>query len=126
MKYPEVSSPHANVERLQFYKDILITAVEGGVNYWCRVSPGTYEPDAGRVTLVEDENPKGKKRKRYALTWPSIQRAVQLVLDPKFRIREDLRDTLRRAYVTCESGDIDAELADCIVQAAIYGEIVFG
>lgn len=41
-------------------------------------------------------------------------------------ISDDGRDTISEACLDADAGMIDADLADCILQVAAFGEIVFG
>ncbi len=41
-------------------------------------------------------------------------------------ISEDRRDTISEACMESDASMIDADLADCILQVAAFGEIVFG
>ena len=40
-------------------------------------------------------------------------------------IRDDLREMLLRAVIENDGGDVDADLADCIVQEALFGTQVY-
>jgi len=106
--------------------DIMVTALEGGINYWCgRVRPfnndykgGDYASDVisrgGSLILtdVEDEDETWELTKKKFLSGLS-----------KFLVRnsEPVMDDN-----TLDCGMIDAEGADMIIQYALFNEIVFG
>lgn len=97
-------------------KDIVITACEGGVNYWAKV--GQYDPDNGTATLLEidyDYNPP-QVIKRHKLTPAIVRKGIRLALQSE-------HEHIRRIAV---SDDIDAEEADVLVQLGLLGEIVYG
>jgi hypothetical protein len=127
-------------ERAQFLADVITTATEGGIQYWARVtgyrwySPdldgGTAEPGPGGtanawVELVDAEEDDGK---RHRVTVDDIARVLNgLRADavPKYWNA----DAVRRAIAANrenDGGDIDAGDADCLLQLAIFGEVVYG
>ena len=114
--------PARSEERTQFLKDVLVTAVEGGVTSWVeRIR--NYKPDDGTVTLVY-ENPNAQGSLTKDLTIEDVARGLARICDGSAQCGN--RDHIKRAYDEMESGDIDADDADCIVQVAVLGEIVFG
>lgn len=119
MKYP-VSD--------QLLSDILTTAIEGGVNYWLlsahsvkRTEQGDPLVVVGPLDITEDE-PLAKD-----IDFDTLQRGIRLVMQadvvPR---RDDIRSALLRALVSEDAGGIDAEAADIIVQAGLFGELVYG
>lgn len=124
-------------ERIQFLSDVLITAVEGGINYWTQVSG--YDPDNGDPEL------------RGVTVWPDLDDFEDGQLQtnvPGGGIRVTLetlakgigildRDTehYHHGYwmqfwlanrTNGDDGDYDAGIADCILQAGVFGEVVYG
>ena len=92
--------------------DIIITAVEGGINYWAAIIEYENGPGKGKVTL-EDMYEGGT----YTVTAGQATAAAQEVmrLYPKTR---------GAGYIKAD--DIDGEAADMIVQVACFGQIVYG
>ena len=101
-------------ERLEFLADILSTAVEGGVNYWCEVSGYRWD-DAGTARALLTR----RGGDRHELTPDVIARGLGRVL-----AEEGFAD-IREANRDNDAGMIDAEGADVIVQAALFGEVVY-
>lgn len=91
--------------------DIIITAVEGGINYWADVTEYRNEPGMGKVTLID---PDGDTHTVTATQASDAAREV-IRLYPKTR---------GAGYILAD--DIDAEAADMIVQVACYGKVVYG
>lgn len=124
--------------REQFLRDILCTAVEGGTNYWAQVSgikregyradakvgePGFSDWSYVGYTL-HDMQEDGKK---HRVTSATVERGIKLLTqDTKVKLSENLRKSILLANVTLDGGDIDSNIADCIVQAGIFGEVVYG
>lgn len=110
-------------ERIQFLADIICTAVEGGTGYWAQVSNYRWdcEPELTTATLHDMED-----GKTYPLTIESIADGIAKVIDPEFKVRSDIEQYVYHANRENDGGDIDAEIADIIVQAHIFGKIVYG
>lgn len=92
--------------------DIIITAVEGGINYWADVTEYRNEPGKGKVTLVDVE-----EGSTYTVTATQASDAAQEVV----RLYPNTRGA---GYILADN--IDAEAADMIVQVACFGEVVYG
>lgn len=117
--------------REQFLKDVLITAVEGGINYWSAVSD--YDPDAGTVKVHEYEPDEGETDQ-----WGYAEVGVTVDLDSIAKgigVLNGKGEAWRTGYwaefwranrTNGEDGDYDAEIADVIVQTALFGEVVYG
>lgn len=65
----------------------------------------------------------------------AVERGLRLILNghrapsgerSRVGVRSDILGALALANVSPEDADIDAEAADCIIQAAAWGEIVYG
>lgn len=109
---------------LQDISDILVTAFEGGINYWCRLAEIKDEPPAdlpyvfasdviglgGTLLLHDIEN----EDEKWELNLEKLMEGIK-----KYCHMEK-----------CTPGDmlenLDADVADCIVQFAVLGEITFG
>ena len=101
--------------------DLVVTALEGGINYWCRKAkvlqcpePYTYASDVisrnGSLMLYDAESPD-----KWELTLEKFMKGVKFVCErDKYTNAEDLMD------------NHDADTADAIVQYALFNEIVFG
>ena len=104
--------------------NIVITACEGGVNHWAAVKNYKWN-DAdltASATLLDTED----AFKKYDLTYKTIRSGIKTICKPGFQLREDILKNILIANRNNDAGDIDAEAADCIVQAGIFGEIVYG
>ena len=103
--------------------DIMVAALEGGINYWCREAEvvgeylGEYASDqisrGGSLILHDSES-----SDKWELTLEKFLNGVKLYFEDGCHVQvEDNR---------IDAGDIDAGDADCIVQFALFGEVVFG
>lgn len=126
----------------EFYTDILTTAVEGGIGYWSAASSYDWDcavEDRG-VTLVIDDVSADEvviptitsdvDTVTVRLTLRDIDRGVKKVIGgavPKtYSSLVENALTLRDTCPDNGLGDIDADVADIIVQVALFGKIIFG
>ena len=103
--------------------DIMVTALEGGITYWCRKAKvvgeylGEYASDQisrGGSLILHDAESSDK----WELTLEKFLNGVKLYFEygGHVQIEDNCIDTC------C----IDADSADCIVQFALFGKVVFG
>jgi hypothetical protein len=116
----------------QIIADQVVTAIEGGINYWCKsaylissenkpddtiwyAEPKLYEGDfVIEFTLHE---PHDGEQTVYRLTPEAVRKGLAVLSsnpDRSFRI----------AQIVDEMGD--AETADVFIQACLFGDIIYG
>lgn len=124
-----IELPHA------LLSGVLETAHEGGINYWALVSdwqmadnPEAQDDLDRRLLLsfkVRDiEDPAHSEV--HEIDHEKLAFAIQQVLDSNAMLRKDIRESIVRSVMAGDAGDIDAEAADCLVQIALFGSIVYG
>lgn len=107
--------------------DILVSAFEGGINYWCTKVMILGDPvggcasehvsHGGSVLLRDHEEDKEYKLTKDAL----IRGIVQYVLNPTSC---DILEIVNHKLVL-DTGYVDADVADSIIQYTVFGEIVY-
>lgn len=107
--------------------DIVVTALEGGINYWCgsakvveekRCSEWGHEQIArGGALILHDAESSDK----WELNLEKFLTGVKLWLQNN----EDRYGAVA-SDGTLDPGEVDAEMADLIVQYALFGKPVFG
>lgn len=107
----------------QYCKDILVTCVEGGSNYWASfrniIRDGELDILECEVADIEEGPDDPEEEFEYKkITIEDIRRGVQIVCDPKFKIGQEWRDMIL-------NDDNDAGSSDIVLQAAIFGEVVY-
>lgn len=119
-------------------EDILVTAFEGGIGYWCpqaepredtKLKQEPHEPTSiflTRALLVEGmirlhEVCEGEDKWHY-LTPRDLVRGVE----KWFRLRAGQHRTPSLDGGRLDTGDIDVVEADVIVQYALFNEVVYG
>lgn len=140
--------PARSAERQEFLADIITTAVEGGINYWSKVSDYCWQspslgfshpqrftegavPDKAdaRVTVwdYECDEAADDKPARFDITVESIASALAVFRDgPVKGLHESNRRIVVEADRENEGGMIDADAADWIIQVACHGEVIYG
>lgn len=103
--------------------DIMVTALEGGINYWCRKAEvlGEYLGQAasdqisrGGILILHD----AESAQSWDLTLGKFLNGVKLYFEHGCHVQVEDNNI--------DAGDIDASDADCIIQLAIFEEVVFG
>lgn len=154
------TAPEVDAKRQRMLRDIMITAFEGGSNYWAEArrvvrdedealkvdeyAPGSLAERTGRhyldyvsfeVRSFEDREDK-RLGKWHLIDAAAVDRGLLLIVDNGRRpvieapnpvsVRRDIWVSCVTADKYPEEADLDAEAADCILQAAAFGEIVYG
>lgn len=111
--------------------DIMVSALEGGINYWCRrvVVQGDYLGEyaseqisrGGKLAVWLDE-PFEEDKTCYLLDLDKFLAGFKLWLEKG----GDSYDAIDYSDGSADCGQIDATCADEIVQYALFGELVFG
>lgn len=110
---------------MQDVDDIMSTALEGGINYWCKRAEvvggylGEYASDQisrGGTLILHDSEGEDK----YELTLDKLLKGIQMyVANPNAPYKIVYSSELD----TCQ---VDATVADMIIQFALFGVIVYG
>lgn len=140
--------------REQLLRDILTTAVEGGINYWANDLDASGRQQVRRINrdtngdvlsiifdrlAVEDvsgattqalETPLDEEGTRLVINATALERACERVAHGTVKAGDSVRAV---AQVIAEGEpeeadevDYDAGDADALVQAALFGDIVYG
>lgn len=107
--------------------DIMVAALEGGINYWCceaevveekRCGDWGHEQIArGGVLILHDAESSDK----WELTLEKFLNGVKLWVE-----NGDDRYHAVQKDGTVDCCNVDSEMADLIIQYALFGEVVFG
>lgn len=117
-------------ERKQFLNDVICTAVEGGIGYWSQVSNYRWGDEIETTVRVHELDDDGTPDAiGVPITPAKVEEAIALILtkDSQYDyIHPRVRSQIFAASVENDAGDIDADLADIIIQVAMFGKIVYG
>ena len=103
--------------------DIMVTALEGGITYWCGEAEvvgeylGEYASDqiSRGGTLILHNN---EEDETYELTLEKFLNGFKLYMEQIGSLTVDCGH-----IDTC---DVDGDVADCIIQLAVFGKVVYG
>lgn len=120
----------ATLQTIEFQQGILTTAVEGGIGYWSVITEYLRNPwqDGGEggewvcVTLKPAEDPSDFEP--VTVSYDQLLTAARRLQAEG--IRSDLQRQLDAGLRTMDAAEIDADVADCIVQMAAFGKVIFG
>jgi len=113
----------------QFLEDVIVIALEGGSNYWI---------ECIKVKDFENSNPKNvplsewifnqlKNDKIIVIYLEHDQRAYLTMRKLKYGIKKYFSDSSKLiGGLTLDAGDYDADMADCVLQYAVFDELVYG
>lgn len=107
--------------------DIIVAALEGGITYWCceaevveekRCADWGHEQIARGGALILHDTESGDK---WELNLEKFLNGIKLWLENG----GDIYNALQKDG-TLDTCEIDGEMADMIVQYAIFGQLIFG
>ncbi|MDE3022786.1 MAG: hypothetical protein KGI54_13170 [Pseudomonadota bacterium] len=111
--------------------ELFTTALEGGIGYWsvCVSQYHWSNPDGTEdltgfnvtVELTDEEDPE-----EFIINRDVIELGIKRILEGGITVNDTIRESLFIAVVDYENRDCDAEVADCVVQAGLFNEIVYG
>jgi len=111
----------------EFLQDVLTCAAEGGIGYWCEDYDVKRRKDLSVYEIIEMKDDDGYYFEQGAMVdLKLLVNGIRSILDGTVSVNESILDDIRKGVMDGDAGDIDAERADCCVQAALFGEIVFG
>jgi len=130
-----------DAERGEFLFDVLVSAVEGGIDYWAEIkdyewgsNEGPYKlgwslPDGergsyARATVREaDDYEVGSW---HDLTPATIECGITRLATGNYRLNPEMLDCITEGSTANDAGNIDSLCADAIVQVALLNELVYG
>ena len=120
--------PERDFVRADFLANVLVTAAVDGMEGWAEVQELYFKEWGGNLMWahVEIQDTKGDDPDDIMLVIPDvIEQGMQDILNGEVQVADSLRTTLAVASASNRSGDIDAMLADRIVQAGLLGSVVY-
>ena len=109
-------------ETTQMIEDLL-DAAGYGIGYWA--STVSHDVEARTYTVTELE-PEDEAKATQTVTYSQLRTAMVQLAAHDARLRPDLKASITSAIRNPEDADIDSEAADCIVQQALFGKVVYG
>lgn len=114
-------------ERTWFLNDVIVAAVEHGIGYWADVTDYRWaEDEFNNITYASAQVKPEEKEDWCELTLDVVERGIETILSGTVKTNPQLFKDIALGSVQNDAGKIDAEGADCIVQVALLGQIVYG
>ena len=102
----------------EFIGDVIDTAGMS-IGYWA--SEATQDDDQKTYTVTESES-----GDEFVITYRRIVKSIEDLISGKGNIAEDILGNLRTAVTDSDASYVDSEVADAVIQYAIFGEVVYG
>ena len=121
--------PDADTERNKFLADVFVAVIEGGIDYWAQIRNYHYQnDDEGNLVDAEAEvkgNEGGPPDDWVRIDLKTVSKGLEILRQGKVKINRTLLGNTLVADVTNDAGEIDSKLADCIIQVALFDDIVY-
>jgi hypothetical protein len=115
----------ADTMRESFIRDIIITAVEGGIGYWALVHD--YDPKKGYAVLQEfNETTREGVGNRLRFDHDAVEEGIWRITHGKSSLNDRLVALVAGWSATNDALDIDVDAADLIAQVAVLGDVIYG
>ena len=117
--------PERDFVRTDFLANILVNAAVDGVVGWATVHDLDFKEWGGNLlwAFMEVEEIEGTEPTPVSLD--DIEQGIQDIINGNVQVPESHRRTIAAASAGSQSYNIDAVLADCIVQVAMLGGLVY-
>lgn len=113
-------------DRAEFLAYTVVAAVEGGINYWAEIKDYQWrEDDNGRMTTAS-ASVRAERGEWRELTPETIEAGIAKLKTGEVEINKTVLSWIVTGDALNDATDIDATAADCIVQVALFGELVYG
>lgn len=113
-----------------FLRNVMTSAFESGVygsSSWSTVLEIRGNYDAVHISYDRKTGQEGERKGRKWLDLDSLIEGIRRLLSSKrIDLGNSLRGRLAAAVVTQDAGEIDGPLADCVVQAAVFNDVIYG
>lgn len=109
--------------RQKFLGDVVIGFVEDyGYSGWRQIVSGSYDPDRATAKFIDVED----EDEIYEVNVGVVLAGLAHLRNDQTQVAAYIRNMAIIADEHSDAGEIDAEIADVIVQLGIFGEIVYG
>lgn len=109
-------------------QDILVTACEGGIGYWSQLE--SYDPKQTSFVLREmDEDESGWNGPKHTLNHDVVAAGLERILSGTVSVSPDVKTSIMNELTEAAKGHGfagDICDCDCIVQAGLFNEIIYG
>ena len=115
-----------SAERMDFLSLCLIGAVEGGIDYWSEIRNYRYQNAGDKFSDAYAEVREDGTNQWVAVTLDTVEKGIALLKTGDVMINSTILGWILSGDALNDTNDIDAEASDCIIQAALLGELRYG
>ena len=114
--------------RNDFLSLCLITAVEGGIGYWAEMKDYRWsEADNGLFTDASVSVWYGELLQEWTkVDLHTVSKGIAEIRSGEVLVSRQIVGWVVTSDNSNDANEIDAEAADCIVQAGLFGKLVYG
>ncbi|WP_461666495.1 hypothetical protein [Gordonia sputi] len=106
-------------DRVEFLTDVYTTALEGGIGYWAECTEYQWSTtQRAAITDIDGDH--------HTITLDTIAHGLTAITTGRITLSDGHRHRITTANRTNDAADLDANDADLIVQAALFGTITYG
>ena len=117
--------PERDFVRTDFLANILVEAAVDGVVGWATVHDLDFKEWGGNLLWAFMEVEEVDGTEPTPVSPDDIEQGIQDIINGNVQVPESHRRTIAVASAGSKSYNIDAALADCIVQVAVFGGLVY-
>ena len=108
--------------RQRFLSDVVIGAVDA-ITYWAEVKE--YNPDEFEASFnVREDADSGEGFQLFDTE--AVAKGIGLILDGSCHVNDSILGWVAEDNADNDAANIDGLAADCIVQAALFGKLIYG
>jgi len=112
-------------ERTVFLCDVFTCIVEDfGYNSWRYID--SYDPDLSIATIVVPDEYEDGEEEIFHINLYTVEKGIAVAIETRFDLNSESKKQIKLADITNDAIDLDVFDADSILQAAIFGELVYG
>lgn len=108
-----------------FISDIFETAQYSAIDYWCEYS-AIHRSDTDPTIITQMNVREEDEPDIIRISHDMVGKAIQSLIDGTVQVNSLTRSDILRAVLEDDTGYIDADAADVIIQVAALGEIRYG
>ena len=127
---PEPKKDDTERKRNRFLLDVFVTALEGGINYWAQIDKYKYGELSFSHLLYAHAVVKGSEGGPpddwVRIDLETVSKGLEMLRGGQVRVNTNLLGDTLVAEATNDASEIDTELADCIIQLGLLGDIIYG
>lgn len=118
--------PIPEEKREEFRRDVLTIALEGGIGYWCACDELARDNELNVIKFMAHPAEQDTEFEAAEVTVQTAELGIARILTKKVGVNDDVFKDVLLAHVESDACHLDAADADCIVQAGLFNEVIFG